>query len=390
MARLQPAIREVRRYLHAHPEASGTERRTTAYLAERLSEERIEFRIAPDGRGLIADHGAEVAGGRIGLRADIDALRLQDEKTVVYRSSEANRMHACGHDAHTAMLWGATVALVRAARKAPEYPLSFRSIFQPSEETATGAREMIACGAVDGLAAILALHVDPVHPVGTIHWRSGTLTALCEEVNVQFEGRGGHGARPHENLDPMHAASQFLLEAYHAVGRTVDVSEPAVLSFGVFQAGINPNVIPDRAFLRGTLRSFDPAVSDRIHGALNRIANGIVETTGVRVTLEYPYRLPGVHNDAGLTGRCRRAAETIFGPDQVHPIPSPSMGGEDFAYYLDRVPGCMMRLGVRFPGQEVRPLHSARFDLDENALGGGARWLARCVLELSESQDETR
>lgn len=381
-------IRDVRRYLHAHPEASGQEFRTTAWLAERLRDRDIPHRVAPTGRGLIVDFGDDASEGCIALRADIDALRLQDEKTVVYHSREANRMHACGHDAHTAMALGATFALHRWLQHV-DAPPAMRIIFQPSEETATGAREMIKAGAMDGVRAILALHVDPQLPAGTVGFRYGPLTAICEEFDVEITGRGGHGARPHQTIDPIGAAALFINSVYNNVPRSLDAREPAVVSFGVFQAGINPNVIPERAQLRGTIRTVHTATAEAIRAKMRAIGDGVAAATGASVSFDFPYTLRSVDNDPEVTDVCREAARAVVGKGRVQWIEHPSMGGEDFANYLDLAPGCMLRLGVGFPDQAPRFLHSPQFDLDETALVPGARILARGAMLLAQRRSRS-
>ena len=244
-----PSIREMRRYLHAHPEPSGEETRTTAYIADQLSSLDVEYRTGPDGRGLVVDFPREGADRIIAFRADIDALRLQDEKTVSYRSRENNLMHACGHDAHTAMAFGAVKALSKLKDALPK-GYTWRCIFQPAEESATGAREMIAWDALRNVECIIALHVDPVLDAGQIGYRSGSLTACCEEFDILVEGRGGHGARPHTTIDPILAATQIVQSVYTMLPRSSDARDPLVVSFGVIQGGINPNVIPESVCLK--------------------------------------------------------------------------------------------------------------------------------------------
>lgn len=377
-------IREVRRYLHANPEASEHEFKTTAYLAQWLRERGMSPKIVSSKRGLTVDSEEQGGDLRIALRADIDALRLQDEKTVIYRSTEANLMHACGHDAHTAMLLGAILALHK-CKDFFKQPITWRAIFQPAEESATGANEMIDFGVMEGVDAIIALHVDPSLKVGSIGVREGALTAICEEFDIHVSGQGGHGARPHQTIDPIGAAAQFVNTVYSTIPRMLDAQEPAVVSFGVFQAGINPNVIPENVQLRGTIRTVDHITSRFIKDKMMDIADGITKATGTKFKMHIPYMIESVTNNREVMRRCRKAAISIVGKENVRWISHPSMGGEDFSNYLADAPGCMLRLGVGLHGQPPRYLHSPQFDIDESALAIGTKVLTHATLNLAIS-----
>lgn len=374
-------LREIRRFLHAHPEPSGEEFQTTAYLAELAQEAGLDYRIPRMGRGLIVDAGGAEAKRRFAFRADIDALRLHDEKTVDYRSRAMNRMHACGHDAHTAMAAAAVLALRECAADLPP-DLTWRAIFQPEEETARGALAMIEDGAVEGVDAIIALHVDPTLKVGNIGYRHGSLTANCEEFHITIEGRGGHGARPHTTDDPIPAAVLAAQMIYGLVPRAIDAHAPTVVSIGMIEGGVNPNVIPEEIVLRGTIRTIEPGGDDAVRARIHEILTGIESAARVRCRLETPYRIASVRNDMSVTNRCLKAARDLVTGDHLVPVSRPSMGGEDFAHYLDHTPGCMLRLGVGFPDEPVRHLHSNTFDIHEDALALGAKVLARSILEL--------
>ncbi|MGJ3243337.1 MAG: M20 metallopeptidase family protein [Opitutales bacterium] len=379
-------IRDIRRQLHQRPEPSGAEFQTTDLIAGLLAESGIEHRVLPSGRGIIAEGGARAGpAGIVGLRADIDALRLQDEKTVVYQSREANLMHACGHDAHTAMLLGAVLAL----GGEPDLPFRWRALFQPAEETCKGAWEMIEGDALDNLSALVALHVDPLLPVGEVGLSPGTLTAICEEVEVTITGRGGHAARPHQTVDPVLGAVQFVQQVYQSVHRVIDARDPAVLTFGVIQGGINPNVIPEQVQLRGTLRTLSPDVSAAVQQRIRDVAEGVALAGGCRFGIHFPFLVHGVVNDPTVTARVGEAAEAVVGAESIRPVGDPSMGGEDFANYLEAVPGCLLRLGTGTPGQPEKTLHSPHFDIDEGALVIGARILAQAACRLAAGQAQT-
>ena len=373
-----PSIREMRRYLHVHPEPSGEETRTTAFIADQLSSLDVEYRTGPEGRGLVVDFPRDGADRIIAFRADIDALRLQDEKTVSYRSRENNLMHACGHDAHTAMAFGAVKALSKLKDALPK-GYTWRCIFQPAEESATGAREMIAWDALRNVECIIALHVDPVLDAGQIGYRAGSLTACCEEFEILIAGRGGHGARPHTTIDPILAATQIVQSVYTMLPRSTDARDPLVVSFGVIQGGINPNVIPESVQLRGTIRSMNFDTSKDAKRRIREIVDGIAQSCQVQAQISIAYSLPAVHNDPALTRQCQEAVHGIVGDEGMIYVDKPSMGGEDFAWYLHDVPGVMLRLGVGTPLKQIRHLHSTCFDINESALPIGAKALARCV-----------
>lgn len=377
-------IQDMRRYLHAHPEPSGEEIRTTAYIADQLDSLGLNYRIGPDGRGVIVDYPSPSADRFVALRADIDALRLQDEKTVSYRSRENNLMHACGHDAHTAMAFGAIRALASLPDAMPP-GIGWRCIFQPAEESATGAREMIAWQATKQVEAIIALHVDPALHAGQVGYRPGSLTACCEEFEIYVEGLGGHGARPHTTLDPIAAATQIVQSVYSIIPRSVDSRDPLVVSFGVIQGGINPNVIPESVQLRGTIRSTDSDHSRLAKQRIREVIDGVAQACQVRASFSIAYSLPPVTNDPRLTEICKSSVLGVVGEEGLVHVEKPSMGGEDFAFYLKECPGCMLRLGVGTPLKPIRHLHSSRFDVNEAALPIGARTLGRSVLAIAHN-----
>jgi amidohydrolase len=375
-------IREMRRYLHAHPEPSGEETRTTAYIADQLSGLEASYRMGPEGRGLVVDFKRGDADRLVAFRADIDALRLQDEKTVSYRSRESNLMHACGHDAHTAMAFGAIKALMQMPDALPA-GFSWRCLFQPAEESATGAKDMISWDALRDVEAIIALHVDPTLDAGQIGYRSGSMTACCEEFEILIEGRGGHGARPHTTIDPIAAATHIVQSIYSFLPRSADARDPLVVSFGVIQGGINPNVIPESVQLRGTIRSTDADSSKEAKRRIREIVDGAAQTCQVQAQFSIAYSLPPVHNDVHLTSSCKTAIHEIVGDEGLIYVDKPSMGGEDFAFYLHDCPGAMLRLGVGTPLKPIRHLHSPSFDVNESALPIGTRAIARSVCQIA-------
>lgn len=379
---LSPLIRSVRRHLHSHPEPSREEYRSTLELARWLEADGIPYRLAPTGRGLVA--GPELAPGTrvVAIRADIDALRVQEANDgLSYASTRPGVMHACGHDAHAAMALGAALALHRVGGGG-DVPIAWRVIFQPAEETGEGAVEMIRAQAMEGVSAIVAMHVDPERLVGRVGQRRGVLTACSREIHVAIRGRGGHGARPHQCVDPIVAAVQFVSQVYQVVPRSMDPRDPSVVTFGMIHGGDAPNAIPDRVDLHGTIRTFSRAARERLDGAIHSVARAVSAATGAEVE---PTILPGVDsviNDRSVNDELAAAAAEVVGPEGVEEIDLPSLGGEDFAAYQALAPAALMRLGVA-SSAPWPPLHSPRFDIDERALDLGARILARAVLRLS-------
>ncbi len=373
-------MREVRRHMHCFPEPSMGEFNTTAFLAERLSSRIADVRLGPESRGLIVN-GNGAAGPRIGLRADIDALRIQDAKEVSYRSQYHGLMHACGHDGHTATVLGAVLALSEFEKESP-WSICWRGIFQPAEETNQGALEMVEAGAVDGLSALLGLHMDPSRSVGTIGVREGDFTADCNELEIKVIGRGAHAARPHESIDPIAAAAQMISSVYLFIPRKTNSQEPVVISFGQIFGGENANVIPDDVTIRGTLRCLHEAVSKETIKHIEQLARGMSETSGTKIIIKHKAGPPPVKNDPLLTRLITEAGREVLGEEHVHHIERPSMGGEDFANYLYKVPGAMFRLGCSPPGVQSPPLHAPLFDLHEDALLYGAKILARSVVQF--------
>ncbi len=373
----QKEIVRVRRDLHMYPEPSGREVETTRYLVKLLQQTGCHVQIGPRGCGVIADNTLEKT--RIGLRADIDALRIQDAKNAPYRSRVPGVMHACGHDGHTATVLGAILGLLECDRVLP-WPVHWRAIFQPAEETNRGAKDMIAFGALKNVCGLLSLHLDPSRPTGTVGTRQGVLTANCAEIEICIQGRGGHAARPRETRDPIVAAAQVITALYQSLPRNVDTYDPVVISIGHISAGENPNVIPGKALLRGTLRTLSGSSQSHAMDHILKIANGIANLTDTQIDVRFITGPSSVNNDPVLTDLIRQNAIDLLGQTHVQTIAKPSMGGEDFANYLDHVPGSLFRLGCMPAGESAPPLHAPDFDIDERALVIGAKILARSVV----------
>lgn len=379
IVRVAPRLSAIRRRLHRHPELSGAEFTTTSILGKQLAAAGIPFRLGAGKRGIITNivpaSGAEAPV--IALRADIDALPIAEQNRISYRSQNDGVMHACGHDAHSAILMGTTMALHRAGR----LPVAWRSIFQPAEETGCGASEMVAQGAVKGAQAILAFHVDPTLPVGHVSITPGPQSAFCQDFTIEVHGRGGHGARPHSTIDPIAVAAQLITLVYQAVPRQTDARDPVVVTIGMIQGGQAPNIIPSTVIMKGTIRSFDQAVSEHARRTVERLCAGTARAFRARIHPVFDRLLRGVINDPFVADHCLKAARGLLGKKRVLTDRKPSLGAEDFADYLTSVPGCMMLIGVKSPRKKITPLHTATFNLDEKALLLGVRLYAKILLE---------
>jgi len=380
LEQLAARITGFRRYLHEHPELSLHEFATTDYVAGILDSEGIAYRYGSGRRGLLVDLGPAAPGRRIALRADCDALPISEENQFPHASKHAGVMHACGHDAHTAMLLGAMIALHRAGA-----PVAVRGIFQPAEEAGDGALGMISDGALEGIVSVIALHVDPNLAVGHAAAVAGPQTASCQDFALTIHGRGGHAARPHLTVDPVAISAALITQIYQAIPRHIDSRNPVVVSICQIHAGHASNVIPDTARLDGTIRSLDGKSATEAAETLERICRGIGESFGAKIVATFERRIPGVVNDPTITHICADAAREIFGTKSVFTTGPASLGAEDFADYLQQVPGCMMRLGVKYDGRETTPLHTPTFDVDERALLLGSQLLAHSLFKLAEA-----
>lgn len=368
-----------RRDLHAHPEIAYTEHRTTERIMALLTGFGLKPKPLSIGTGVMCDIGS--GPDFVGLRADIDALPLPDSKSVEYASQNPGVCHACGHDAHTAILLGVAATLARAQAEGTLRG-SVRLIFQPAEERMPGGAEAVVNeGGLEGVTSIFALHCDPKLDVGQVGLRVGPITASSSQVEIRLTGPGGHTARPHLTADVVYALGKLITELPGLLSRRVDPRSAVSLVWGAVAAGAAANAIPPAGILRGTLRMLDGQLWDQLEGVVRELAEQIVAATNVKIEIDYNPGVPAVTNDGALVGIQTQAALAAFGPQAVSDTPQ-SMGGEDFAWYLQTVPGSLARLGVRSPGQESGDLHQSNFDIDEDALAVGVRFTTAILDQL--------
>lgn len=385
-----------RRHLHQHPELSFQERATAAFIADRLRAEGIVVRtdvarLTPDapGTGVIGIvRGERATSDRcFALRADTDALPILEEGKPGYCSTVPGVMHACGHDAHTAMVLGAGIAL---HRNRAHWSGTVMLVFQPGEEKEPGGASLLVNeGALRDPApsGILGQHVTPELPVGMLGFRSGAFMAAADELYLTVKGRGGHAAQRHKlkMVDPLLIAARLLPVLYEEAQRAVPSGEPMVLSLGKLVANGATNIVPDTATIEGTLRTFNEELRAQLHALLARISTEVARSMGGEVDFRLVKGSPVVKNDPALTARMRAVAVELVGADKVVDMDI-RMGAEDFAYYTHVMPGCFFRLGTGNPAKPGTQsgLHRAEFDIDEDALAlGAAMMMAGALAELA-------
>jgi hippurate hydrolase len=359
----------VRRMLHQYPELSWQETHTAATIGDVLARLHIPYRRVGH-TGVVADIPGHGDGPCVALRADMDALPIQEETGLEFASRHEGRMHACGHDGHVSMLLGAADLLSRDA----DLPAPVRLLFQPAEEVGEGARALIDAGVLDGVALIFGGHLDRHYPTGSIVVSDGAVNASTDTFAITITGQGGHAARPHEGIDAVVVGSLMVMAIQTIVSREVNPAYPSVVTVGRFEAGTTSNVIAGQARLLGTIRAQHPPVRAHLQTAVRRMAEAVGHLHGAGVHVEFSEGTPAVINSPPTAALARQAAARAVGADNVLEMKTANMGGEDFAYYLEKVPGCYVRFGARLAGREGFPAHSSKFDFDEKALSAGAAY----------------
>jgi hippurate hydrolase len=366
------ALLDLRRDLHRHPERAFEEHRTAQRLEAALAAVPGIAITRVAGTGVVGRLRGRAPGGPVvAVRGDIDALPIQEQTGVPWASETPGVMHACGHDVHAAWTVGAARLL---AATPPDGGVLV--VLQPAEETGRGALAVLESGALDGVAAIVGAHVDMRFPVGTLVAEPGPVAGSTDEFHVVVAGRGGHAARPHEARDPVVAAAAVISALQTIVARQVAPGEPAVVTVGTVHAGTASNVIPEEAALSGTLRAVTPQTRALLRDAVVRTAESVAAAHGTRAAVRIVSGTPPIVNAQEPIGWARAAATAVLGPDAFRSLPEPNLGGEDFAFYLERIPGCFLRIGAA-TGDGLPPAaHTPRFLPDERAVLVGAAVLA--------------
>lgn len=376
LADAKPQLDEIRHHIHRHPELTYEEAATSRLVAEKLEAWGYVVTRNVGGHGVVASLSAGSSPRTVGVRADMDALPIQELTGLPYASIHDGKMHACGHDGHTTVLLGAAQQLA----KTRNFDGTVHLIFQPAEEAGSdsGAQRMIADGLFERFPceAIFGLHNHPGVPAGTFGFRAGPLMAACDTVKVRIVGRGGHAARPHLAIDPVVVGSSIVMALQSIVSRNVDPTEAAVITVGSFRAGHAPNVIPEDAVLEMSVRSFSPTVRETLAERIRGLIASHAQAYGATAEIDFIRGYPVLINSENETAFARRIAEELVGPEHVI-FPFPAIAGsEDFAYYLQKVPGCFIRLG----NGEGRPmLHNAHYDFNDDNLTIGAAFWTRLV-----------
>ncbi|MGD1896620.1 MAG: M20 family metallopeptidase [Phormidesmis sp.] len=378
-AKLSPRLIEIRRHLHAHPELSGQEYKTAAYVSGVLSSYGYQVQEMVGKTGVVAELEGKTppSSNILAIRTDMDALPIAEKVELPFASKSPGIMHACGHDVHTTVGLGTAMVLAELTQLAEQsFPSTTRFLFQPAEETAQGAKWMIDDGVMADVAAILGIHTFPSIPAGTIGLRRGALTAAADDLEIIICGESGHGARPHQAIDAIWIAAQVITQLQQSISRTINPLHPAVITIGQISGGRAPNVIADKVRLTGTVRSLHSDTHTLLPDWITRIAENICTLHGASCTVNYTRKCNSVFNDPALTQLVADCASEALGSDRIQWIADASMGAEDFANFTDIAPGTMFRLGVGFPERKNHPLHHAQFEVDESAMLTGVTTMA--------------
>ena len=375
----------LRRTLHADPELSLREERTAGRLEETLHGLGVRDVTRVAGTGVVGRiPGREPGAPTVAVRGDIDALPILEDTGLPFASRNDGVMHACGHDVHAS--W--TVAAARLLQAEPAAG-DVLLVLQPAEETGEGAAAVLATGVLDEVSAIFGAHVDLTFEIGQAMIQAGAVGAAADRFEVELLGKGAHGARPHQGLDPIVGAAQVVSALQTIVTRRVPPDQPAVVTVGVLEAGSAHNVIPDRAVLKGTLRSLDPEVRQLLSDEVRHVAESVAAACRLEARVRMLQGTPVVLNDERAAAWAREAAASVIGAEAVKPLPVANMGGEDFAFYQERIPGCFIRVGARLPGDPVVGAHTPYFAPAEEAIFVGGALLAAAARRASSELSAT-
>ena len=367
-------MREVRRAVHQWPELAYKEEKTAEYVAQALRKLGIKHQTGVAQTGVVGRLMTSDNGPTVALRADMDALPITEDTGLPFASQNPGVMHACGHDGHIAILLGAAALLKKSP---PDGNVVF--LFQPAEEGEGGAKPMIEQGALEGVQVIFGGHIEGHHQTGEIGIKTGIHTSFTDYFEIRVTGKGGHAARPHEAIDAVVIASQIVVTIQTIISREIDPVFPSVLTIGYMRGGTVYNAIADKAVLKGTIRSTDEVVRTQITEKIKRLASSfaVLHDAEIKVVIKPGY--PPVINEEKASAYAIHVAEKLVGKDKTISIAYPSLGGEDFSYYLQQVPGCFVRFGAAKEGHEMIASHSPRFDFDEEVLRVGAAYMSELV-----------
>ena len=368
----------LRREIHREPELGFDTEKTAEKVLAALDGLPLDIETGVAENGIVATLEGERDGPTVALRADMDALPIQEETGLPFASEVEGRMHACGHDGHTGMLVGAAHAL---SGMRDRLGGSVKFIFQPAEEGGGGGKVMVDEGVVEDVSSIFALHLWPGLPFGKVATKAGPIMAAADAFEMEIRGSGGHGAMPHLAADAVVIAAQVVTALQTVVSREVDPVEPAVLTVGEIGAGTAFNIIPEKARLGGTVRTLNPDLRERMPGRMEAVARGVAKGMRGDADLDYDFSYPVTVNDEVAAGYALGVAENLFGAQSVQELPNPSMTAEDFAFYLEKVPGSFVWLGV---GEDISGLHTPQFAFDEEILPRGSALLTALALEACQ------
>jgi amidohydrolase len=381
--RIHPKLVKLRRDFHQHPELGFGEFRTSKRIAEELKKLKLQVKTEIAQTGVVGVLNIKRKGKTVALRADMDALPIQEQTNFPYKSKIKGLMHACGHDAHMACVIGAAVILSELKK---ELHGNVKFIFQPSEESPPGgAKPMIQAGVLKNphVSGIFGLHCDSAIPVGRIGIKEGPFMAQADSFDITIKGVSGHGARPHDGIDAIVIASQVIQALQIIASRKIDPVQPVVISVGKIEGGTKRNIICDRVLLLGTSRCLNKEVAKRIPRLLKEIVSGITKAAGASFELRYSPGYPVLINNPQATDLARGTIRRMLGKQAIFEIKKPLMGAEDFAFYLEKVPGSFLRLGIRNPKKgAIYPWHHPRFTVDEDAIMIGAALLAGTAIDF--------
>jgi amidohydrolase len=383
VARIEPELIALRRRIHQHPELAFEEHETARAVAGYLEKLGIPFRTGVGRTGVVGLIGNVAAGPTVGVRADMDALPIEEASGVEFPSLVPGKMHACGHDVHTTIALGVAHVLCGAG----ELRGAVKLIFQPAEETLSGAAAMIADGALDDppLSAIVGFHNSPRLDTGFVAYCDGLGHASAAAFDIVLKGLAGHAAQPQRGVDAIVGAAQLVTQLQTIVSREIAPSVPAVITIGQIEGGTARNVIAGRVTLKGTVRTRDPAAEKLVEDAVRRIVSGVAESMRLEHELTWVRQVPVLKTDAGVTARTVAAMREVVGGDRVIRLDEPTMGSEDFAWFAERVPAAHLRIGSKIEGVDTS-VHRADYRCDERVIGIGVRVVTRVVLDLLEER----